>query len=42
MFPEINYDKVDIIRGMDISIVTNAKTNERGKMLLKAFKFPFN
>ena len=42
VFPEINYDKVDIIRGMDISIVTNAKTNERGKMLLKAFKFPFN
>ena len=41
VFPEINYDKIDIIRGMDISIVTNSKTNEHGKMLLQAFKFPF-
>jgi len=42
VFPEINYDKIDTIRGMDISIVTNAKSNEHGKILLKAFKFPFN
>lgn len=42
VFPEINYDKIDVIRGMDISIVTNAKTDDQGKMLLKYFKFPFN
>lgn len=42
VFPEISYDKVDIIRGMDISIITNALTDEKGKMLLKAFNFPFN
>jgi len=42
VFPEIDYDKVDIIRGMDISIVTNASTDKRGRMLLEAFKFPFN
>lgn len=41
IFPEIDYNKVDIIRGMDISIVTNAKNNEKGKLLLKALKFPF-
>jgi len=41
MFTEINYDKVDITRGMDITIVTTAKTNEQGKKLLEAFKFPF-
>lgn len=40
IFPEIDYNKVDIIRGMDISIVTNAKTDEKGKMLFKALKFP--
>ncbi len=42
VFPEINYDKVDTIRGMDISIVTNALTDNKGKLLFKAFKFPFN
>ena len=42
VFPEIDYDKVDVIRGMDISIVTNALTDSRGQDLLKAFKFPFN
>jgi len=42
VFPEIIYDKVDTIRGMDISIVTNALTDEKGKLLLKAFNFPFN
>lgn len=41
MFPEINYDKVDTTRGMDITIVTTAKTNEEGKALLDAFNFPF-
>lgn len=41
VFPEIDYDKVDVIKGMDISIVTNAKTDEKGKRLLTAFKFPF-
>jgi len=41
IFPEINYDKVDKIRGMDITIVTTAKTNEEAKALLKAFGMPF-
>ncbi len=41
MFPEIDYDKVDTTRGMDITIVTTAKTNEEGKVLLDAFNFPF-
>lgn len=41
MFPEIDYDKVDTTRGMDITIVTTAKTNEEGKALLNAFNFPF-
>lgn len=41
MFPEIDYDKVDTTRGMDITIVTTAKTNEEGKALLDAFNFPF-
>ena len=41
MFPEIDYDKVDTTRGMDITIVTTAKTNEQGKALLEAFNFPF-
>lgn len=42
VFPEINYDKVDVIRGMDISFITSAKTDEKGKMLLESLKFPFN
>ncbi len=41
MFPEIDYDKVDTTRGMDITIVTTAKSNEHGKALLDAFNFPF-
>ena len=41
MFPEIDYDQVDTPRGMDITIVTTAKTNEQGKALLEAFNFPF-
>ena len=41
IFPEIDYDKVDASRGMDITIVTTASTNAEGKALLDAFKFPF-
>ena len=41
MFPEIDYDQVDTTRGMDITIVTTAKSNEQGKALLDAFNFPF-
>lgn len=41
MFPEMDYDKVDTTRGMDITIVTTAKTNDEGKALLDAFNFPF-
>ena len=41
IFPEIDYDKVDNIRGMNITIVTTARTNEEGKALLDAFGFPF-
>jgi large subunit ribosomal protein L5 len=42
IFPEIEYDKVDQIRGMDISITTTAKTQEEGIALLKAVGMPFN
>ena len=41
VFPEIDYDKIDAVRGMDIIIVTTAKTNEEAKELLKAFNLPF-
>ncbi len=41
VFPEIEYDKIDAPRGMDITIVTSAATNEQGKALLEAFGFPF-
>ena len=41
IFPEIEYDKIDKLRGMDISITTTAKTDEEGKALLAAFRFPF-
>ena len=41
MFPEIDYDKVDALRGLDITITTSAQTDEEGKALLKAFNFPF-
>lgn len=41
MFPEIEYDKVDKIRGLDISITTTAQNDEQAKALLAAFRFPF-
>jgi large subunit ribosomal protein L5 len=41
IFPEIEYDKVDALRGMNISITTTAKTDDEAKALLAAFKFPF-
>lgn len=41
IFPEIDYDKVDALRGMDISITTTAKSDEEAKALLSAFNFPF-
>jgi large subunit ribosomal protein L5 len=41
IFPEIDYDKVDVPRGMDITMVTTARTNAEGKALLEAFGFPF-
>lgn len=41
IFPEIDYDKIDAIRGMNISITTSAKTDDECKALLAAFKFPF-
>ncbi len=40
-FPEIDYDKVDRIRGLNITITTTARTNEQGLALLRAFNFPF-
>jgi large subunit ribosomal protein L5 len=40
VFPEIDFDKIDTIRGLDICITTSAKTNEEGKALLEAFDFP--
>lgn len=41
MFPEIDYDKIDQLRGMDITITTNAKSDDDGRALLRAFNFPF-
>jgi large subunit ribosomal protein L5 len=41
IFPEIEYDKIDALRGMNISITTTAKSDEEAKALLAAFKFPF-
>ncbi|MDA8362157.1 MAG: 50S ribosomal protein L5 [Gammaproteobacteria bacterium] len=40
IFPEIDYDKIDAVRGMDITITTSAKTDEEARALLMAFKFP--
>lgn len=40
VFPEIDYDKIDKVRGLDIAIVTTAKSDEHGRALLKAFNFP--
>jgi large subunit ribosomal protein L5 len=41
IFPEIDYDKVDKIRGLDITITTSARTDDEGRALLRAFNFPF-
>jgi large subunit ribosomal protein L5 len=41
MFPEIDYDQIDVIRGMDITITTSAKNDEEAMALLQAFNFPF-
>ena len=41
IFPEIDYDKVDRVRGLDITITTSANTDEEGRALLAAFNFPF-
>jgi large subunit ribosomal protein L5 len=41
IFPEIDYDKIDALRGLDITITTTAATDEEGRALLEAFKFPF-
>lgn len=41
IFPEIDYDKIDALRGMDIVITTTAPTDEEGRALLEAFRFPF-
>ena len=41
IFPEIDYDRIDTLRGLDITITTSARTNEEGLALLSAFDFPF-
>jgi large subunit ribosomal protein L5 len=41
IFPEVDYDRIDTIRGMDITIVTTARTDEEGRAFLRAFGFPF-
>lgn len=41
IFPEIDYDKIDTLRGLDITITTTARTDEEGRSLLEGFKFPF-
>jgi large subunit ribosomal protein L5 len=41
IFPEIEYDKIDTLRGMNITITTTAKSDEEAKALLSAFSFPF-
>lgn len=41
IFPEVEYDKIDVLRGLNISITTSAKTDDECKALLSAFKFPF-
>ena len=40
IFPEVDYDKIDVLRGMDICITTTARTDEEGRALLEAFRFP--
>ena len=41
IFPEVDYDKIDVLRGMDITITTTARSDEEGRALLAAFSFPF-
>ena len=41
IFPEIDYDKIDAVRGLDITFTTSAKTDEEARALLKSFNFPF-
>jgi len=41
IFPEIEYDKVDKVRGLDITVTTTARTNDEGRALLRALNFPF-
>jgi large subunit ribosomal protein L5 len=41
IFPEIDYDKIDALRGMDVTITTSARNDEEGRALLEAFNFPF-
>jgi large subunit ribosomal protein L5 len=41
IFPEIDYDKIDALRGLDVTITTSARTDDEGRALLEAFKFPF-
>jgi len=41
VFPEIDYDKIEKVRGMDITVVTSAETNDQGRALLTALGFPF-
>jgi large subunit ribosomal protein L5 len=41
IFPEINYDRIDKVRGMDITFVTSAKTDEEGQELLRLMNMPF-
>jgi len=41
IFPEIDYDKIDALRGLDITLTTTAKNDDEGRALLRAFKFPF-
>ncbi len=41
IFPEVDYDKIDTLRGLDITITTTAKTDEQGRALLEAFRLPF-
>jgi large subunit ribosomal protein L5 len=41
IFPEVEYDKIDALRGMDITITTSAASDEEGRALLEGFNFPF-
>jgi large subunit ribosomal protein L5 len=41
IFPEIDYDKIDVLRGLDVTITTSAKNDEQGRALLEGFSFPF-